>query len=139
LPTLPTLPTLPPDLRRPGGGTARGILRPVEGRRYFTVDRLAPRAELGDWVEHYWAVSWDLPAGATYTSEVLTHPSAHLTLESGAGERHGFALPASLLHGVVTRRFAILLAGEGRVFGTHLGSPIRLCWRPTSSAREPTG
>jgi AraC-like DNA-binding protein len=108
---------LPPDLRRPGGGTARGILRPVEGRRYFTVDRLAPRAELGDWVEHYWTVLWDLPAGATYTSEVLTHPSAHLTVESGAGERHGFVLPASLLHGVVTRRFAILLAGKGRVFG----------------------
>lgn len=111
---------MPPDLRRPGGGTARGILRPVEGRRYFTVDRLAPRAELGDWVEHYWTVSWDLPAGATYTSEVLTHPSAHLTVESGAGERHGFALPASLLHGVVTRRFAILLAGKGRVFGVRL-------------------
>ncbi len=108
---------MPPDLRRPGGGTARGILRPVEGRRYFTVDRLAPRAELVDWVEHYWAVSWDLPAGATYTSEVLTHPSAHLTVESGAGERHGFALPESLLHGVVTRRFAILLAGKGRAFG----------------------
>lgn len=118
-PTRPPVasPTLRPDLSRPGGGKGRGILRPDEGRRYFSVDRLAPSPELHPWVDHYWTVSWDLPAGTTYTPEVLTHPCAHLTVESGAGRRHGFALPASLLHGVVTRRFSIQLDGEGRVFG----------------------
>jgi AraC-like DNA-binding protein len=48
---------------------------------------------------------------------VLTQPAVHLTVESGAGPRHGFAMPAALVHGVVTRRFDTTLRGEGRVFG----------------------
>jgi AraC-like DNA-binding protein len=41
----------------------------------------------------------------------------HLSFESGAGPRHGYAMPAALLHGVVTRRFTVTLRGAGRVFG----------------------
>ncbi len=46
------------------------------------------RSRLEPYVERYWTVEWD---------------------------RRGLALPAALLHGVVTRRFSIDLAGTGRV------------------------
>jgi AraC-like DNA-binding protein len=48
---------------------------------------------------------------------VLTHPALHLTVEWGGGPRHGFDMPASLLHGVVTRTFDIDLTGTGEVLG----------------------
>jgi AraC-like DNA-binding protein len=94
-----------------------GQLRPEEGLRHFTLGRPAAHADLAAWVEWYWTVRWDLPPGASYLSQVLTHPAVHLTVESGVGPRHGFPLPASLVHGVVSKRFDILLRGEGRVFG----------------------
>jgi len=94
-----------------------GVLRPDEGMRYFSLGRPAAHPDLGLWVERYWSVRWDLPEGSTYLSSVLSHPALHLSVESGDGPRHGFPMPATLLHGVVTRRFDILLHGEGRVFG----------------------
>ncbi len=62
-------------------------------------------------------MSWDLPAGTTYDSAVLSHPAVHLTVESGHGPRHGHPMPATLVHGVVTRRFDVTLTGRGQVFG----------------------
>jgi AraC-like DNA-binding protein len=38
----------------------------------------------------------------------------NLSVESGTGPRFGVALPAALLHGIVTRRFTIDLEGAGR-------------------------
>ncbi|WP_241835190.1 AraC family transcriptional regulator [Pseudofrankia asymbiotica] len=93
------------------------MLRPDEGLRHFTLGRPAAHADLGRWVERYWTVRWDLPSGTSYLSSVLSHPAVHLSVESGAGPRHGHAMPGTLVHGVVTRRFDILLRGEGRVFG----------------------
>jgi AraC-like DNA-binding protein len=46
---------------------------------------------------------------------VLSHPSVNLSIESGSAPRFGFALPAALVHGVVTRRFTVDLNGWGRV------------------------
>lgn len=94
-----------------------GLLRPEEALRHFTLERPAAHPDLGPWVERYWTVRWSLPHGTSYASSVLTHPAVHLTVESGTGPRHGFAMPAALLHGVVTRRFDVTLRGEGRVFG----------------------
>lgn len=93
------------------------MLRPTEALRQFTLDRPAAHPDLDPWVERYWCVRWSLPEGASYLSQVLTHPAVHLTVESGVGPRHGFAMPAALLHGVVTRRFDVVLSGAGRVFG----------------------
>lgn len=107
-----------PAERQPGATASdAGVLRPEQAQRYFRIWRAAAAPELGDWVERYWSVRWDLPPGTSYNSEVLTHPAVHLSFESGAGPRHGFAMPAALLHGVVTRRFAVTLRGAGRVFG----------------------
>ena len=97
--------------------TPTGPLRPEEGRGWFTLERPEVSSGLDPWVENYWTVRWDLPAGRSYTSEVLTHPSVHLTVETGTGTRHGHTLPTVLVHGVVTRRFSMELTGSGRVFG----------------------
>jgi AraC-like DNA-binding protein len=94
-----------------------GVLRPDEGQRHFTLGRPAAHPDLAPWVDRYWTIRWELPRGASYLSSVLSHPALHLSVESGDGPRHGFPMPAALLHGVVTRRFDILLRGEGRVFG----------------------
>jgi len=109
--------SLPPELPRPPTASLAGPLRPDEGLRYFTLGRLAAHPDLARWVERYWTVRWDLPAGTSYLSSVLSHPAVHLSVESGVGPRHGYAMPATLVHGVVTKRFDILLRGEGRVFG----------------------
>src|SRR5688572_501818 len=109
--------TLPPDFPRPPTTRPGGILQPAIALRHFTIQRPPADPRLDTWLERYWTVRWDLPSGTAYESAVLTHPSVHLTVESGRGPRHGFAMPEALVHGVVTRRFSALLEGEGRVFG----------------------
>jgi len=119
----PAARSLPPELRRPSElsrpptASLGGVLRPEEGLRHFALGRPEAHPDLGPWVERYWTVRWDLPAGSSYLSSVLSHPAVHLSVESGAGPRHGYPMPATLVHGVVTKRFDIRLHGEGRVFG----------------------
>jgi len=95
---------------------AVGILRPEVQDAFVRRDRLRPAPALADWVEHYWSVSWDLEDPG-FVAEVVSHPSVHVTVESGSQPRFGHALPAGLVHGVITRRFSQQLTGTGRVFG----------------------
>ncbi|SNR46920.1 helix-turn-helix domain-containing protein [Blastococcus mobilis] len=96
--------------------TLRGILRPVETAARTDLRRDAPVSEpLRPFVERYWSVRWDLTGQPPFRSEVLSHPSVNLSVESGTDPRFGVAMPAVLLHGVVTRRFSIDLTGSGRV------------------------
>ncbi|GAB3263063.1 helix-turn-helix domain-containing protein [Nocardioides dilutus] len=94
-----------------------GILRPELHDSVVRRDRLAPAAALTAWVEHYWSVEWDLEDRSPFVAEVVSHPSIHITVESGSRPRFGHTMPAGLLHGVVTRRFSHELVGSGRVFG----------------------
>ncbi|MEO9152572.1 MAG: AraC family transcriptional regulator [Lapillicoccus sp.] len=103
--------------RLPTTSSHAGILRPEEFARYATLTRTAPGPEVAPWVEWCWSVTWDLPDGASYQSAVVPHPALHLTVEWGTGRRHGFPLPAALLHGIVTTRFDIGLRGTGGVAG----------------------
>ena len=96
---------------------AVGILRPELQDSVVRRGRPAPADGLMAWVEHYWTVEWDLQGGAPFVAEVVSHPSVHVTVESGSRPRFGHAMPAGLVHGVVTRRFSQELAGSGRVFG----------------------
>lgn len=97
--------------------TPKGVLRPHEGRSYFHLTHLPVAPVLDPFVERYWCVRWDLSGRPPYRSQVLPHPSVTVSVETGDGERHGHALPAGLVHGVVTRRFEVDLVGAGRVFG----------------------
>lgn len=103
--------------RQPPTGTRGGVLRPGQVGPIHTREQWEAPPALDAWVEHFWSVSWDLASPWSVSAPVLTHPAIHLTVESGDGERHGFALPAGLVHGVTTRRFEAVLSGQGRVFG----------------------
>ena len=95
---------------------AVGLLRPEVNDALVRRDRLAVHDELTTWVEHYWTVAWDL-GDQGFVAEVVSHPSVHVTVESGDRPRFGHPMPAGLVHGVITRRFSQALAGTGRVFG----------------------
>ena len=95
---------------------AVGILRPEVNDALVRRDRLPVHEGLSTWVEHYWTVAWELD-GSGFVAEVVSHPSVHVTVESGDRPRFGHRMPAGLVHGVITRRFSQELAGSGRVFG----------------------
>ena len=96
--------------------TLRGILRPAETAQRAGLRRNASvSGPLRPFVERYWSVRWDLTDQPPYRSEVLSHPSVNVSVESGTEPRFGVRLPAVLLHGVVTRRFTVDLTGAGRV------------------------
>ncbi len=84
----------------------------------FALNRKAPSEAAAEFVEHFWSVRWDLTGRPAQESLVITFPSINLTHEWGTDSpRHGFTLPASLVHGVVQRIFAIELSGRGAVVG----------------------
>lgn len=92
------------------------MLRPVATEQAARLRRdLAVSEALEPFVERFWAVRWDRTGQEPFRSEVLSHPSVNLSLEAGDRPRFGVALPAVLLHGVVTRRFTVDLVGRGRV------------------------
>ena len=96
--------------------TLRGILHPAETAERAELRRDAPVSEpLRPFVERYWSVRWDLTGQPPFRSEVLSHPSVNVSVESGTEPRFGVRMPAVLLHGVVTRRFTVDLTGAGRV------------------------
>jgi AraC-like DNA-binding protein len=96
--------------------TLRGILRPAETVERAGLRRDAPVSEpLRPFVERYWSVRWDRTGQPPFRSEVLSHPSVNVSVESGTQPRFGVPMPAVLLHGVVTRRFTVDLTGAGRV------------------------
>ena len=98
------------------GATLRGILRPAETAERTGLRRDSPVSQpLRPFVERYWSVRWDLTGRPPFRSEVLSHPSVNLSVESGSEPRFGVGMPAVLLHGVVTRRFTVDLTGAGRV------------------------
>ncbi|WP_448641979.1 helix-turn-helix domain-containing protein [Geodermatophilus sp. URMC 63] len=96
--------------------TTRGVLRPAATARVADLRRDAPvHPALEPFVERYWSVRWDRAGQPPFRSEVLSHPSVNLSVETGTEPRFGTPLPAVLLHGVVTRRFSVDLTGAGRV------------------------
>ena len=95
---------------------AVGLLRPEVNDALVRRDRIEPAPGLAPWVEHYWTVAWELDDPG-FVAEVISHPSVHVTLETGSRPRFGHALPAGLVHGVITRKFSQEISGTGRVFG----------------------
>lgn len=84
----------------------------------FDLTRRAPSAAAAEFVEHLWSVSWDLTGRPSHDSLVITFPAINVTHEWGTDAcRHGFVLPATLVHGVVERVFTVTLAGRGAVVG----------------------
>jgi AraC-like DNA-binding protein len=95
---------------------ARGVLHPAATEQVAGLRRdAAVDPALAPFVERYWSVRWDRTGQPPFRSEVLSHPSVNVSVESGSRPRFGFELPAVLVHAVVTRRFTVDLVGTGRV------------------------
>lgn len=96
-----------------------GVVGRTGSASVFDLTRWAPSPTAGEFVEHFWSVSWDLGGREPYDSTVITFPAVHLTREWGSdGSRHGHRLPATLVHGVVERVFHTTIRDQGVVVGT---------------------
>jgi AraC-like DNA-binding protein len=98
-------------------GAVTGLLRPARSARVAGLRHYPVAAGLARYAERFWAVRWDRRDQPLYRSQVIPHPVTHLTVENSDRPQHGHRLPAALVHGVVTRRFEIDLAGWGTVIG----------------------
>ena len=97
----------------------RGLVRRPGSVGAFTTHRYTPGAVLAPWVEHFWSVTWDRGGAGPLESSVISFPAMHVTVEWGdqGSVRHGYPMPATLLHGVVSRVFRVTLTGRGGVVG----------------------
>jgi AraC-like DNA-binding protein len=91
----------------PEVGRARGVLMPPPEEGLVRHTRRRPPADLAEWIEHFWSVSWDLRGCDPFLQQTLPHPNIHAVFEPS---RSGIA-------GVTTKRFSRTLEGESRVFG----------------------
>ena len=97
----------------------RGLVRRAASKAVFDNHRYPSGPDLERWIQHFWSVEWDLAGRAPVDSRVISYPAMHLTAEWGVpGEnRHGIALPATIVHGVVSHVFEVRLTGHGEVVG----------------------
>ncbi len=97
----------------------RGLVRRASSVGAFSTHRYPPGPELAPWVTHFWTVTWDRCDAGPLESTVISFPAMHVTVEWGdpGAVRHGHPLPATLVHGVVSRVFRITLTGKGGVVG----------------------
>jgi AraC-like DNA-binding protein len=87
---------------------ARGLLQtPVPEAARFEHERYHPSGDLAPYIEHFWAVRWDLTGLAPYRAETLPHPSVHLIFDPLGGSR---------VAGVSRGKFVRMLEGKGGVF-----------------------
>jgi len=100
------------------GGAEPGVVGRAGTTSLFDLTRRSPSAAATEFVEHLWSVNWDLTGQPSRNSLVITFPAINVTREWGTDvHRHGFALPATLVHGVVERVFTVTLSGRGAVVG----------------------
>lgn len=88
----------------------RGVLTTaIADKGRFRHARYHPSPDLAPYIEHFWAVQWDLRGQPAERTETLPHPSVHMIFERNVGGR-----VAGIAHGKFSRQ----LEGEGSVFAT---------------------
>ena len=85
----------------------RGILKTTSGENKFTENLFLPSDDVAFFVEHFWAVQWNLPGGKPFTAETLPHPCVHIVFEKDS----------ATVVGVVKGKFTRSLTGKGKVLG----------------------
>jgi AraC-like DNA-binding protein len=113
----------------------RGLVRRAASADLFRTQRFAPAPALQPWVEYLWTVDWHLGDAAPVESRVISFPALHLTAESGTPRevRHGHPLPATLVHGAVSRVFQVRLTGTGWVVGARFRPDGARPWTGTDA------
>lgn len=120
----------------PAPAPVRGLVRRAASAEAFATARFPAGPALEPWVEYLWTVDWDLGAAPPVESRVISFPALHLTAEAGtAGEvRHGHPMPATLVHGAVSRVFRVRLSGAGWVVGARFRPDGARPWTGTDAA-----
>jgi AraC-like DNA-binding protein len=96
----------------------RGVVGRPASSSVYDLRRWTPGAGAARFVEHFWSVTWDLRGRPPAENTVITFPAVQLTHEWGSDDvRHGFSLPVTLVHGVVTSVFRTTLREQGAVVG----------------------
>lgn len=98
-------------MKRSGSMSTRGIVHAAIGQQKFSLSRFEPGERLKPFVDHYWAVRYDLPPGTTHTQTVLSYPNVHLAFEHDERGRR------ALVYGVPRKPFVRELRGTGWVLG----------------------
>jgi len=122
------------DSERTPTSTTAGVLRPDQLARYVHLERTPCAERLGPWVENYWSLRWDLPAGSSYLSSTLPHPACNLSVEHGA-QRDEVGDDPVVVTGVVTRRFDVTIRDSGWVYAAKF-RPGGLAALTGTSARD---
>src|SRR5262245_19582508 len=86
-------------------GRPEAIVRPKAGRQAFDVQRIAPSADLAEFVDYYGLVRWHVPE--PYRQQVIPQPQIHIAAEDGR----------LLVHGVSREPFFRTLTGDGHALG----------------------
>jgi AraC-like DNA-binding protein len=100
---------------RPVDRDSRGILDPWLLRQRVSLTRYPAGPALAGLVDRFWAVRWDLPPGVAHEQQVLTHPSANLSIGPPSA-RPGDSQPRppqAQLNGVARRLTGRVLTGQG--------------------------
>ncbi len=97
----------------------RGLVRRPATAEAFSTRRHPAGDALAPWIAYFWTVSWDRGDAGPLESTVISFPAMHLTVEWGEPDtvRHGHPLPATLVHGLISRVFRVTLTGRGGVVG----------------------
>ena len=97
----------------------RGLVRRAGSVDAFSTHRYQPGTALAPWIAHFWTVTWDRGDAGPLESSVISFPAIHVTIEWGdpGSVRHGYPMPATLVHGAVSRVFRVTLTGRGGVVG----------------------
>lgn len=123
-----------PDRSAAPAEPVRALVRRPASAEVFSIARFPAGAELEPWVEYLWTVDWDLGRGdreaPPVETTVISYPALHLTAEwGGPGEvRHGHPMPATLVHGAVSRVFTAQLRGSGAVVGVRFKPGGGFAW-----------
>ncbi|QJD86133.1 helix-turn-helix transcriptional regulator [Cohnella herbarum] len=86
--------------------STKGILHADAGRLKYKLSRYEPADALRIYIQHYWAVEWDLRGQEPYRQTVLSHPNVNLVFEP---ER-------TRIYGIWEKTSTQLLEGQGSVF-----------------------
>jgi AraC-like DNA-binding protein len=114
----------------------RGLVRRPATAEAFSTDRYPAGEALAPWIAYFWMVCWDRGDAGPMESTVISFPAMHLTVEWGDPDvvRHGHALPATLVHGLISRVFRVELTGRGGVVGARFRADGFHAWTGLEAA-----
>lgn len=108
-----------PALRSSADDLPIEILDPFHSAQYYSLKMFEPAQELALFVDHYWIMRWELPAGASFTAEIIPSPYTNLTFMSEGPQ----------ITGVTTGKYTYDVRGTGTIVGAkfHPGGYYGLC------------